>query len=84
MAGAQSEVGFSYTMGLGVGKDASKAIEWYTKAAEQNHAQALYNLGVFFINGEDVPKDINRGLEYLKKAASLGHEGAMKAFRIYQ
>jgi uncharacterized protein len=41
---AQSRVGFMYLHGYGVKKDYIKAFEWFTKAAEQNHAVAINNV----------------------------------------
>ena len=35
-----------YDNGQGVAKDEVEAVKWYRKAAEQNHAQAQYNLQV--------------------------------------
>ena len=43
--------------GGGVPKDATKAVEWYQKAAAQGHAGAQRNLGVMYEHGEGVPKD---------------------------
>ncbi len=38
-------VGVCYEQGFGVPKDEKKGVEWYEKAAAQNHAEAQYNLG---------------------------------------
>ena len=32
-------------------------MKWYRKAAEQNYAEAQYNLGVCYYNGQGVAKD---------------------------
>jgi hypothetical protein len=34
-----------------------EAVKWYTKSAEQGHADAQYNLGLMYHNGDIVPKD---------------------------
>ena len=34
--------------GEGVAKDQVEAVKWYRKAAEQNYAEAQYNLGVCY------------------------------------
>jgi TPR repeat protein len=34
-----------------------QALKWYRKAAEQGHAEALFNLGGRYYNGEGVTKD---------------------------
>ena len=41
-------LGLIYAMGRGVAKDQVEAVKWYRKAAEQNHAEAQYNLGVCY------------------------------------
>ncbi|WP_043885401.1 tetratricopeptide repeat protein, partial [Pectobacterium wasabiae] len=42
---------------------------WYTKAAEQGHAWAQYNLGVAYDNGEGVKKDPVQAVMWYTKAA---------------
>jgi TPR repeat protein len=39
------DVGVCYQQGSGVAKDEIKGVEWFAKAAAQNHAGAQYNLG---------------------------------------
>ncbi len=46
-----------YADGQGVAKDEVEAVKWYRKAAEQNDAQAQYNLGVCYADGQGVAKD---------------------------
>lgn len=48
-----------------------KAVEWYTKAAEQGHAAAQYNLGNCYYDGEGVEKDLQKAIEWYTKAAEL-------------
>ena len=38
-------------------KDIKKAIELYTKSANQNYAMAQYNLSVLYLDGIHVPKN---------------------------
>ena len=47
-AETQFLLGVAYANGVGVAKDEAEAVKWYRKAAEQNHAQAQYNLGVCY------------------------------------
>ena len=44
-AESEVELGLRYDKGEGVVKDHVEAAKWYRKAAEQNHAEAQYNLG---------------------------------------
>ncbi|KAK8871371.1 hypothetical protein M9Y10_007094 [Tritrichomonas musculus] len=41
----------------------------YSLAADQNHPDALYNLGLIFDEDEEVPKDINKVIHYYTLAA---------------
>ena len=48
-AQSQFELGKAFYFGsLGVAKDEVEAVKWFRKAAEQNHAEAQYNLGVCY------------------------------------
>ena len=47
-AESQVELGRRYDDGEGVAKDQVEAAKWFRKAAEQNYAQAQYNLGVCY------------------------------------
>jgi len=59
-------VGGARTLG---GKDAAKAIEWYTAAAEQGHAESQYDLGFMLLWGEGTDQNTLKGMEWLIKAA---------------
>lgn len=65
--------------GQGVAKDASKAIYWYTRAAEKNIAPAQLNLGIMYLRGEGVPANMAQGRSWLEKAANLGDNRASYA-----
>ena len=49
-----------YDNGKGVLQDYKEAVKWYTKAAEQGHANAQSNLGVKYDNGEGVLQDFKK------------------------
>ena len=49
-----------YQNGDGVTKDDKKAVEWYTKSAEQGYALGQNNLGVMYENGQGVTKHKNK------------------------
>ena len=59
--------------GPGLQKDARRAVELWTEAAELGSIEALYNLGVAYYIGEGVQVDRAKGAEYYKKAAMQGH-----------
>lgn len=55
----------------------SKAIPYYTRAAQANDKCGNYSLGMIHANGLGVPKDIPKGCEYYLKAAQLGEMKAI-------
>jgi TPR repeat protein len=55
--------------GQGVAKDEVEAVKWYRKAAEQNDAEAQYNLGLCYANGQGVAKDEAEAVKWYRKAA---------------
>jgi len=46
-----------YSIGKGVGKDFSKAANWFQLSAKQDNPQAQICLGVLYANGLGVEKD---------------------------
>ena len=69
-AKAQYELGRAFFSGaLGVAKDEAEAVKWFRKAAEQNVADAQYNLGVCYANGQGVPEDDAESVKWFRKAA---------------
>ena len=65
---AQNQLGNCYYNGQGVKQDYSKAVEWYTKAAEWD-ANAQINLGTCYYNGQGVKQDYSKAVEWYTKAA---------------
>ena len=47
---AQYEVGQRYLNGIGISPSLVTAIEWFTKAAQENHAQAQYALSAYWLS----------------------------------
>ena len=68
----QLNLGVIYDEGLGVPKNAAKAMEWYRKAAELGNAEAQFNLGGVYRDGKGVPKDAAKAAEWFQKAAAQG------------
>jgi hypothetical protein len=46
-----------YTLVRGVPRDYAEAATWFSKGADQGHAEAQTNLGVAYARGEGVPQD---------------------------
>ncbi len=61
-----------YFNGEGVAQDYKAAMQWYSKAAEQGHADAQYNLGLMYYKGQGVPQDNIRAYMWVNLAASNG------------
>lgn len=66
---AQFNLGYCYYMGLGIDQDYSKAVEWFTKAAEQGYAEAQLFLGECYEEGKGVKQNDNKAVEYYQMAA---------------
>jgi len=62
-----------YHGGLGLAKDASRAIELWTEAVERGSADAHYNLGRVYYTGDGVDEDGPRGIRHWQQAAMEGH-----------
>ena len=74
---AQFDLGNRYYYGYDyVRKNLTKAVEWYTKAAEQGHAKAQFNLGLCYEYGIGVEKDLIKAMEWYTKASKHGYEKA--------
>ena len=71
-ADAQYYVGMGYEEGRGTKKDMKKALEWYSKSAEQGHYGAQFKVGAFHEYGYGVKKDIKTAFEWYKKSAENG------------
>ena len=70
-AQSQYELGFSYATGEGAGIDYEKALEWYTKSAEQNFGDALAGIALLYRNGRGVEENPTIAYESLKKGMAL-------------
>ena len=52
--------------------DQAEAASWYRKAAEQGHAEAQHNLGIFYSTGIGVKEDLVQAASWYRKAAEQG------------
>lgn len=69
---AQFYLGSLYEAGAGVPRDYSRAVNWYTRAAEQGHGSAQLALGLILYNGAgegSVPQDLEEAARWLMAAA---------------
>lgn len=85
-AEAQTALGECYASGIGVPKDSGKAIQWWTKAAEQDSVIAQTKLGAYYlskvedaISANDDKARVNNlesAVKWLKGAAEKGNADA--------
>ncbi len=82
---AQNALAGLYYTGDGVPQDYAEAAKWYRFAAEQNHAEAQYNLGllVYYI-GRGESQDNTQALMWLSLAASQGNQTAQKTHALVE
>lgn len=50
----------------------AEAAKWFLRGAERNNADAMYMLGIFYLNGWGVKTDFERAEKYLLKASEYG------------
>lgn len=73
---SQYQLADQYWLGWGVPQDPVKAIEWYTKAADQGLADAQYVLAGIYANGQNVTQNQIEALRWYTLAAEQGHAEA--------
>lgn len=64
--------GLVYATGQNVITNYGEAFYWFSKAAEEGHSLAQYNVGVFYLNGMGVLRNPQEAVRFLKKAADQG------------
>jgi TPR repeat protein len=57
-----------------VAEDHKEAAKWYRKAAEQNDADAQYNLAICYERGDGVAEDWVEAYKWLLLATRQGHK----------
>ena len=71
--GAQLNIGVLHEKGLGVPKNAAKAMEWFRRAAESGESAAFYNIGVLYRDGRGVPQDLEEAAKWFRESAEHGN-----------
>ncbi|XP_063842456.1 protein sel-1 homolog 1-like isoform X2 [Scylla paramamosain] len=69
---AQATVGHKLLHGKGVEQNHTAAMEWFSKAAEQGHPQASYNLAVGHLQGHTTQLKPGEAHKLIRHAASHG------------
>lgn len=68
-AQSQFSLGLLYHLGRGMKVDLQKAYEWYKKAAMQENAPGMNNLGMMYLNGEYVAQNRDVAFKLFEKAS---------------
>ncbi len=72
----QYKLATNFLYGNGSEEELSKAVKWYTIAAENGHPLAQYELGVCYMNGEGVAKDDAKAIAWFEKSSEQGYSFA--------
>ncbi len=75
--GAIYNIATIYTKDDFPGKNTTKAVEWYTKAANAGHVNAMWYLGYLYEYGQWVTKDQNQSHSWYQKGADKGDAFSM-------
>jgi TPR repeat protein len=77
-ADAQYAVAILYREGWGVEKNMETAAGYYLKSADQDHRDAMFEMGWLYQVGEGgVTKDYENSAKWYQKSAEKGHPAAM-------
>lgn len=77
-AEANFNLGILYEDGLGVPKDAARALQYFERSAEGGNQRAQYRLGLLYAAGGAVPPDPARSRKWLEAAALQGDAEAAR------
>lgn len=77
---AQSNLGYLYSVGMGVEKSSEQAISWWTRAAEAGYVQAQFNLALAYVQGQLAAKDEAKALAWARKAAAQRNTRAIALY----
>lgn len=85
---------YGYDLFCKVIKDSQEALKWYLKAAEQNHAEAQFHVGILYATGRGTKRDpemaerwfnkaVTQDIKYAKKIGDLYFEGCPEVEKNY-
>ncbi|MBQ9731378.1 MAG: TIR domain-containing protein [Bacilli bacterium] len=64
-------LGQAYLSGVEVEINVDRAIDYLTKASEQNHIESLVKLSSIYFDGRYIKEDVSKAVDYIKKASIL-------------
>ena len=78
---AKFNIGYMYELGLGVDKNITKALIFYSLSANDGYAIAQNSLGNAYLKGIGVKKDLNKAVAYYKLAAQQKNKNAIASLK---
>lgn len=81
---AKFNLGYMYELGLGVEKDAKKAISFYTLSANDGYDVAQNTMGNAYLKGVGVEKNLKLAIFYYQLAAKQGNKEAIQTLKLIQ
>jgi TPR repeat protein len=77
-------LGLMYLNGQGGAQDLAQAREWFQKAANGGHANAMYQLGLLYYQGHGVAQDYAKASAWLEKAVDAGYADAKPVLKLIE
>ena len=77
-AAAQNTLGTWYYNGKNVKQDYAEALKWWLKAAKQDHAEAIGNVGLCYQLGKGAEPDSTLAVNLYKKSITKGNKALLK------
>jgi hypothetical protein len=74
--GAQNQLGYFYTWGIGVERNQQEAFRWYARASGSGLQAAKLNLAVLYYKGVGTTRDVSLALQILTDLAEKGNARA--------
>jgi len=74
---ALRNIGHLYRRGLGVTRDAQKAVDYYLRAAELGFAPAQFNLAMMHLSGDGIAANRDEGTIWMQAAADQNYQPAV-------
>lgn len=76
VSSAQYELGMMYYLGIGMVKDYAIALDFFKKAAKQQHVESQTRLGIMYFKAQGLSLDLDRASYWLQKSVKSGDEQA--------
>ena len=76
---AQWKLAWMYQYARGTTENFEKAVEWYTKASNQDYREAYYSLALTYGLGLGVKPSLEKAIELYQKASEQGHPIATRS-----